>query len=204
MIDQILTNLNVLTLVIDFEENTIIWSNKLFKQMPELAIKTMMEYIPMVFRNVYSDQMIFKIEKNVKILGSQKSEDNTYTTLLKIKSSKQTWNWVLSKSYITEQKNGKPSKIAVISIPIQLTSGLKRLADSRSGRILKKEPKFLTPKEQLVLKDIVDGMTSKEVAEKYFISIHTVQTHRKRILKKLAVKNTPELIRFALKNKLAI
>jgi DNA-binding CsgD family transcriptional regulator len=203
MIDQILTGLNALTLIIDFEENAIVWSNKLFKQMPVIARKAMMDYIPLVFRNVYSDQPIFKIENNVKILGTQKSDDDSYTTLVKIKSSKNKWNWVLSKSYVKEQKNGKPCKIALISIPVQLTSDIKLLADNKTGKTSQKEPSVLTKKEHIVLIELVDGLTSKEIAEKYYISIHTVQTHRKRILKKLAVKNTAELIRYALKNNLS-
>jgi DNA-binding CsgD family transcriptional regulator len=202
MIDQILSNLNALVLIIDFEESRIIWSNKLFKQMPQKPREIMMEYIPMVFRNIYFDQPIFKIENNVKILESEKSDDGSYTTLLKIKSSKQVWNLVINKSYIKEFKNGKPSKIGVISIPVQLTTGLKSMTRGSSKIISNKESSVLTRKEQIILKDIVEGMTNKEIAEKYFISIYTVQTHRKRILKKLAVKNTAELIRFALKHNL--
>jgi DNA-binding NarL/FixJ family response regulator len=161
-----------------------------------------MEYIPMVFRNIYFDQPIFKIENNVKILESEKSDDGSYTTLLKIKSSKQVWKLVINKSFIKEYKNGKPSKIGVISIPIQLTASYKSLTKASLKTTSNKESSVLTRKELIILKDIVDGMTNKEIAEKYFISIYTVQTHRKRILKKLAVKNTADLIRFALMNNL--
>ena len=200
MIEQILINLNSLVLIIDFEENKIIWSNKLFKQMPEITRKIMIEYITRVFRNIYFNQPIFKIENNVKIVEFQKSDDNTYTTILKIKSSKQVWNWVISKSYVKEFKNGKPSKIGVLSVPIQFVSSLESKKGGKTK--LTQESSVLTRKEQIILKDIVDGLTSKEIAKKYYISILTVQTHRKRILKKLTVKNTAELITFALKNNL--
>jgi len=46
---------------------------------------------------------------------------------------------------------------------------------------------------------IAEGLTNAEIAEKLFISIPTVNTHRKSILEKLDVKNTATLIGKALK-----
>jgi two-component system NarL family response regulator len=42
---------------------------------------------------------------------------------------------------------------------------------------------------------IAEGITNKEIAEKLFLSIHTIKTHRKNIIKKLgfSFKNTTEL-----------
>lgn len=55
-------------------------------------------------------------------------------------------------------------------------------------------PKKLSPKEMEILKLIADGQTTKEIAHKLFISTRTVETHRNNMMKKLDVKNTPELI----------
>jgi DNA-binding CsgD family transcriptional regulator len=43
----------------------------------------------------------------------------------------------------------------------------------------------ITHREQEILELIAYGLSSKEIADKLFISIHTVLTHRKKILKKL-------------------
>lgn len=48
----------------------------------------------------------------------------------------------------------------------------------------KTEQYFLTPKEILVCKLICSGISSEEISEKLFISIHTLHTHRRRILEK--------------------
>jgi DNA-binding CsgD family transcriptional regulator len=48
----------------------------------------------------------------------------------------------------------------------------------------------LTRREIEILKLICDGYSSKDISEKLFISINTVETHRKKILLKLNVKNT--------------
>jgi DNA-binding NarL/FixJ family response regulator len=44
--------------------------------------------------------------------------------------------------------------------------------------------------------------SGKEISEELFISTYTVETHRKNLIKKLNVKNTIGLVKYALKNKL--
>ncbi|MDH7461868.1 LuxR C-terminal-related transcriptional regulator [Chitinophagaceae bacterium 26-R-25] len=57
----------------------------------------------------------------------------------------------------------------------------------------------LTKREIEVLKCINDGLSSKQIADKLFASLNTINNHRKNILKKTHTKNTSELISFALK-----
>jgi DNA-binding NarL/FixJ family response regulator len=57
-------------------------------------------------------------------------------------------------------------------------------------------------REKEVLQLIVDGLTNPQIAEKLFISLHTVDSHRKNLLAKFNVNNTASLIRLAIKNNL--
>jgi DNA-binding CsgD family transcriptional regulator len=56
----------------------------------------------------------------------------------------------------------------------------------------------ITEREKDVLRLIAEGLTTNEIAEKLFISVHTVNTHRKNLLSKLDIKNTASLVRYAL------
>jgi DNA-binding NarL/FixJ family response regulator len=58
----------------------------------------------------------------------------------------------------------------------------------------------LTKREYQILKLIALEYTTKKICENLFISISTVETHRKNLLKKLKVKNSVGLALFALKN----
>ncbi|MFC4382848.1 MULTISPECIES: response regulator transcription factor [Chryseobacterium] len=58
----------------------------------------------------------------------------------------------------------------------------------------------LTRREIEILKLICDGYSSKDISEKLFISINTVETHRKKILLKLNVKNTAGVVKYAIEN----
>lgn len=53
---------------------------------------------------------------------------------------------------------------------------------------------LITRREKEVLKLIAEGLTNAEISEKLFISIPTVNTHRKSLLEKFKVKNTATLI----------
>jgi len=54
-----------------------------------------------------------------------------------------------------------------------------------------------TPKEREVLKLVISCFSSKEIAEALFISLHTVNAHRKNILRKAQARTPQELIRKA-------
>jgi DNA-binding NarL/FixJ family response regulator len=57
----------------------------------------------------------------------------------------------------------------------------------------------LSSREKEVLQLIADGMTNPQIAAKLFISLHTVDSHRKNLLTKFAVNNTASLIKLAAK-----
>lgn len=54
---------------------------------------------------------------------------------------------------------------------------------------------LLTPKEQEVLQGILQGLSSREIAEQLGLSVRTVENHRARLMEKLHVKSALELVR---------
>lgn len=62
--------------------------------------------------------------------------------------------------------------------------------------------KKLSKQENAILKFIVEGSNSREIAEKLNLSVRTVDNHRASMMKRLHVKNAVELVRKALEEKL--
>lgn len=60
----------------------------------------------------------------------------------------------------------------------------------------------LTDKEKEILEQIVQGLSNKEIAERFDKSIRTVETQRFKLMKKLGVKNVVELVNLAKQNQL--
>jgi DNA-binding NarL/FixJ family response regulator len=64
------------------------------------------------------------------------------------------------------------------------------------------ESHVLTDREQIVLKEVIKGLSNKEIAERLNISIHTVMSHRKNIYQKTEIKSQAGLTVYALTHNL--
>ena len=75
----------------------------------------------------------------------------------------------------------------------QLQSRKKVAAPQKRGDVA------ITQREMEVLKLIAEEYSNPEIADKLFISIRTVDTHRRNLIEKLGVKNTAGLVKYAIK-----
>jgi len=58
---------------------------------------------------------------------------------------------------------------------------------------------ILTEREKEVVQLVAEGLSSREIAERLYLSVKTVDTHRANIMEKLGVHSTAELIRYAIR-----
>jgi len=58
---------------------------------------------------------------------------------------------------------------------------------------------LLTSREREILQLIAEGLTAKEIAAHVFLSIKTVETHRRNIMQKLNMRSTADLTKFAIR-----
>ena len=85
----------------------------------------------------------------------------------------------------------------------ELLEILKNIAGNKTSEYAKKTIiSELTNREVTILKQVVFGFTNQEIADKLFLSIHTVTTHRKNITRKLGIKTVSGLTVYALINKI--
>ncbi|MCC6371889.1 MAG: response regulator transcription factor [Bacteroidia bacterium] len=59
------------------------------------------------------------------------------------------------------------------------------------------EDAVLSKREIEIIREMAKGLTTKQIAERLFISSYTIETHRKNILHKLQLTNTAEVILYA-------
>lgn len=70
---------------------------------------------------------------------------------------------------------------------------------AKETRITDPQYSALTAREQEILRLLAEGLPTKEIAEKLFISPKTVENHRTNIMNKLELHSTIELVRYAAK-----
>ena len=108
--------------------------------------------------------------------------------------------------YVTKMK----APLEVIKAVERILAGDKYVSPALAEHLMKQSQpgaeklphERLTNREYQVMRLAPSGKSLKEIAGELSISIQTVSTHRARILKKMGLHNSAELIRYALENKL--
>lgn len=58
----------------------------------------------------------------------------------------------------------------------------------------------LTPRQRQILQLVAEGLSTREMAERLFVSIKTIETHRAQIMRRLDIHDVPGLVRFAIRH----
>jgi DNA-binding NarL/FixJ family response regulator len=103
----------------------------------------------------------------------------------------------LNKDSAAELLVGAIRKIAAGGMHIGEAAAASLVAAERSA------PDPLSDREFEVLRLLVEGLGPTEIGERLHLSVKTVSTHKTRILEKLGLGSTAELVRYALEHKLA-
>jgi NarL family two-component system response regulator LiaR len=72
---------------------------------------------------------------------------------------------------------------------------LERLAASGSSGLDR-----LTPRQRQILQLVAEGLGTRQIAERLFLSVKTVETHRAQITQRLDIHDVPGLVRFAIRH----
>jgi len=68
---------------------------------------------------------------------------------------------------------------------------------NKKGQLLQ-EDEPLTIREREILKLIAEGLPNKDIADRLFVSVRTVEHHRAHIMRKLNIKSTASLVKYAI------
>ncbi len=146
---------------------------------------------------------ILKKEKiDLILLSTKLIHDNELNDLFKTVAKNQTQ--VIA--YISNENNGSENQnIFTESIHTHdsketVLRKLNNIMDQILGKNSENESSDLSEREKDILKEVAQGLTNNEIADKLFISAHTVITHRKKITKKLGIKSVSGLTVYAIIN----
>lgn len=90
------------------------------------------------------------------------------------------------------------AKTLLSKITSALDSSREQHAKWREQQAKEARMALLTPRERSVIRSVIDGKSSRQISEMLGISVRTVENHRTRIMEKLHVESTVELIKLFL------
>lgn len=131
---------------------------------------------------VYEFRMLNAEEKYIRVIDQYQ--------VLELDANGQIWLMMSTIDLSPNQENESPVNCQIINF--------------KTGKIIQNKaddkPAWeLTKREFEILNLVKTGLLSKEISDKLSISVHTVNTHRQRLLEKLGANNTIEAISFAAK-----
>ncbi len=138
----------------------------------------------------------------------QKEDSNHYRELF-LKHIESQSGRLVSEDVVMRRMNGEKVPVSISSSVMWLkgrkcvsaiiretgngkASGL-RIPDSRMARALSQ----ISQREQEIVRQVALGLSNRQISEKLFISVKTVETHRARIMTKLGLHKAAEVVRFA-------
>jgi len=114
-----------------------------------------------------------------------------------------------AKGYLLKESAG----VEVIDAVLDVCAGKRYLSKKISEQVIdeyfkqfrlteKENPlEMLGSREREILKLVVEGKSSTEIADTIFISAKTVETYRSRIMQKLGINDIPGLVKFAIRHR---
>ena len=134
-----------------------------------------------------------KIKKEfpqVRVLGLSTFKQRSYVSEM-IKNG--------ASGYLLKSADKEEIKEAITSVMQGKMYFSANINNAKAETIGENEMPTLTRREKEILQMIAEGLTNTEIAQKLFISLYTVDTHRKNLLTKFEVNNTALLIKLAAK-----
>ncbi len=104
------------------------------------------------------------------------------------------WDLVKAVKAIAAGGSAFSPKVSTVVLGAYLGAGMNQEVADDLG--------LLTDREREVLQLIARGHTNREIAALLAVSVNTVESYRKRIMDKLDLRNTAEIVRFAFRRKL--
>ncbi len=174
----------------DSQNKTLIKLNSLGLSFLNITIKDLKSGINPL-KSIYKRDII-NIRKELKEIIINAS--NHHCCSVRILNNKNKWETFFVKFKFLNSNGKKTIQGIAHHVPDQLIN--LNIFSHKKNIITNKSLDFLTNREKEIFELICDGLKNKEIAHRLHISRLTVETHRKRIIKKLKVNNSMELHKY--------
>jgi len=134
-----------------------------------------------------------------------KKKRGVFNSIYRVRKANGEFGWVFTNAKVfRSQKNENDFEIIGVSIDfsidINYDKNIKNLLKEKIKKVNNPHLKKVSKRELEIVKYFANGYKSKEIASQLDISFHTVNNHRKNILRKLKLRNLASLVNFAVDN----
>lgn len=156
---------------------------------------------PDYFNNFFPQEEISIIQKEITCFLQLQDPNKIFPFYQRVKTGKNgSYEWYFTSSRIADEKGHKLIHIALPATHLETAIFRSQCLTQLNEYAYKNYQRYsaLTKREKELIILIAEGKSSGYIAEKLFLSIHTINNHRKNIIRKLGTSSLAELIRFAI------
>ncbi|MGL5889705.1 MAG: LuxR C-terminal-related transcriptional regulator [Bacteroidia bacterium] len=204
LLEQILKHIPALVMMIDPANRSVKWANPQLEQLLGWTV----EDATRSGSNFLSQLLVEDHDKMAEIAAVLSDDNHTvYQHLCRMNSRfGESMRFNSRFSVFERHENGAPKLLLCVALDItqqtETENELKALLRNMSTPEDDARVRSITRRELEVLQLIAQQYSTKQIADSLHISIPTVETHRRNLLRKINVKNTAGLIRFAVEQRL--
>lgn len=156
------------------------------------------------FEKFFIPEQIDSFKQGISNYFEQQDISSSYNFFQQVKTGKHgDLNWYFTMCKFLKTENNIPTQMLLISNPVSGSDEMAKKLDNildQNVYVAKNYKRFslLTKREKEIIALLAEGKSTREISDRLFISMHTVETHRKNIRKKLDLNSFAELIKFAI------
>ncbi len=198
--EQLINQLDAIVLILDIITPRVVYVNDCYARVTGYDTSPEKDISLQDIKNVYHpDDQSFHQEMQQFLLNNPKK---SYSVFYRFRHAEGHYIWVYSIcSVFRLEPDDDVFEILSVSLdfsgPINYARNLKPFTREKLRHLNHTALRKISRREQEVLRLFAQGHTTPEVAEKLGISHHTVNNHRKNMLRKLELKNLAALVTFA-------
>lgn len=203
-IDSVSKQMPGVVIIHDLRDNSVAYMSEKGLNILNVSLQELIHLGPDYFERFFNAEDAKNYTPLFLDFLNRNKDGEVFTFFQQVRSSPDSpWGWYLSASQII-LRDDKENPLLSITIAQEIDA-LKSLTN-KAERLLE-ENEFiqknlmnfahLTKREKEILGYVANGKTNSEISVQLFISLHTVQVHRKKIKKKLNFSSTSELFHFA-------
>ncbi|MFW5657420.1 MAG: LuxR C-terminal-related transcriptional regulator [Bacteroidota bacterium] len=200
--EKVFSKLNAIVFVFDLNNFRMLWVNDAFKKIlgyKKLSKAISRELLVDIYhpddRN-YLDEMVEFFRKN---------KNGTFTAIFQFRDINGKYVWLCTAANVF-RRNADRSVFEVVGVSLSFSNAftcnnnLKVITRQKLKETSQDVIKILTKRERELIRYFAQGHKTRVIAEMFGLSIHTVNNHRKNILRKLGLNNIAELVHFAVEH----
>jgi LuxR family transcriptional regulator, quorum-sensing system regulator SdiA len=199
--DKIFANINAIVSVFDMNRFRLVWANEHFRKV--LGYKRNKKSEPEKVVELYHpDDRDFLLQMKKYFVGNPQGN---FTAFYKFRNAKGEYLWFYTTASVFRYSpDDNVFEVAAVSVDFtkQITyhKNLKFFSQEKLQDLNRRHIGKITKRELQIIKYFANGFKTREIAELLGLSFHTVNNHRKNVLRKLELKNLAALVNFAVEN----